>query len=345
MAKQQKKRKICYSGIGGQAVLEGIMMKNGDRYSVGVRKPDGEIEIKEDTFPGVLPGLALKKIPFVRGIFMFIDSLTLGMRALNYSADFYEEEEERAVRYEKDPRAEKKGGEKAAEVLVMLFAFALAIGLFVILPTWVASLLENIVQRPGLRALIEGLLRLLVFVLYLAGIGLMKDIKRLYGYHGAEHKCINCLETGHELTVRNVMRASRFHRRCGTSFLVFVVLISVILFFFIRVDHLGLRLLTRILLIPVVAGISYEVLRLAGRYDNWLIRLISAPGIWVQHLTTCEPDEQMAEVAIAAVEKVFDWKQYLETAFPELTEEDEAEEQAELSDQFFKMNDEEEEEE
>ena len=164
-------------------------------------------------------------------------------------------------------------------------------------------------------AVIEGGIRILIFLLYVWGIGRMKDIRRLYQYHGAEHKCINCVEKGRPLTVHNVMRSSRLHRRCGTSFIFFVLLVSIVLFFFIRVDHLAVRVLLRILLMPVVAGISYELIRLAGRHDNLFVRILSAPGMMIQRLTTKEPDRQMAEVAIAAVEAVFDWQSYLRDNF------------------------------
>ncbi len=312
---KKKKCKVSYSGIGGQAVLEGIMMKNGDKYAIVIRKADGGLASTKDIDKGVLPGNVLKSIPFCRGIFMFIDSLKLGMKALNWSADQYEETEEQAARYEKNPRAEKKSSGKVGEVLASLFGIVLALGLFVFLPTFLASLFDVVTGRPGLRAVIEGVLRILIFLLYLIVIGTMKDIRRLYGYHGAEHKCINCIESGHELTVKNVMRSSRFHRRCGTSFIVLVMLISVVVFFFIHVEVVWMRFIIRILMIPVIAGISYEVLRLAGRYDNLLIRIISSPGLLIQRLTTREPDESMVEVAIASVEEIFDWKEYLEKNF------------------------------
>ncbi len=315
---KKKKCKVSYSGIGGQAVLEGIMMKNGDKYAIVIRKADGGLASTKDIDKGVLPGNVLKSIPFCRGIFMFIDSLKLGMKALNWSADQYEETEEQAARYEKNPRAEKKSSGKVGEVLASLFGIVLALGLFVFLPTFLASLFDVVTGRPGLRAVIEGVLRILIFLLYLIVIGTMKDIRRLYGYHGAEHKCINCIESGHELNVENVRRSSREHKRCGTSFLFFVVFISVILFIFIRVEEPVARIAIRLLLIPVIASISYEIIRLAGRSNNIIVRILSAPGMWLQRLTTREPDDQMIEVGIAAVEAVFDWKEYLGTQTDEL---------------------------
>ncbi len=302
-------RRKCnrYSGIGGQAVLEGIMMKNSEKYAVAVRKPNGEISVELENYQGVLHGSKVKEIPFIRGIFNFVDSLILGMRALNYSASFYEEEE--GEKQDKKPNG--GGGEKLLNALVTVIAVIMAVGIFVVLPFFLASLLKGYVRNASLMAIIEGVIRILIFILYVWGISVMKDIKRLYQYHGAEHKCINCVEKGRPLTVHNVMRSSRLHRRCGTSFIFFVFFVSIILFFFIRVDGVAQRVILRILLMPVVAGISYEIIRLAGRSDNIFVRIISAPGMWIQKMTTKEPDQSMAEVAIAAVEAVFDWKQYL----------------------------------
>ena len=199
--------------------------------------------------------------------------------------------------------------------LVMIVSVAIALGVFMVLPYYITSLFEEYIRSESLMAIIEGALRIIIFVVYVASISLMKDIRRVYRYHGAEHKCINCVEKGRPLTVKNVMKCSRQHRRCGTSFLLFVMLVSVVLFFFIRVDHLVYRVLLRIALIPVIAGISYEIIRLAGRSNNILVRILSAPGMLLQRLTTREPDEGMVEVAIAAVEAVFDWKAYLYEAF------------------------------
>lgn len=303
------RRKKCYSGIGGQAVLEGVMMKNQEKYAVAVRKPNGEIEVELENYQG-LQGNKINKIPFVRGVFNFIDSLVLGMKCLNYSAAFYEDEPE-----EKGVKKTSEGMEKLLTGLVTVFSIVLAVGIFVVLPYWLASLCEGFIRNASLMAILEGVIRIAIFVLYIWAISLMKDIRRLYRYHGAEHKCINCIERGRELTVNNVMRSSRLHRRCGTSFLFFVMFVSIILFFFIRVDSTVQKVALRILLMPVVAGISYEIIRLAGRSDNILVRIISAPGMWIQRMTTKEPDREMAEVAIAAVEAVFDWKQYLRENF------------------------------
>lgn len=297
-----RKRRSRYSGIGGQAVLEGIMMKNNEKYAVAVRKPDGEIVVELENYQGMLHGNKLKNIPFIRGVFNFVDSLVLGMRCLNYSASFYEEDGE---------EPQKDGNSRLVTALVTIFSIVLALGIFVVLPYYLTSFLDGYLRNASLMAIIEGGLRIVIFLLYVCGIGLMSDIRRLYRYHGAEHKCINCIEKGRPLTVHNVMRSSRLHRRCGTSFIFFVLFVSIILFFFIQVDNPLQKVLLRVLLMPVVAGISYEIIRIAGRSNNILVRIISAPGMCIQRLTTKEPDKGMVEVAIAAVEAVFDWKQYL----------------------------------
>lgn len=317
MAKTKRKlKKARYSGIGGQAVLEGIMMKNKDKYSVAVRKPNGEIEVDIDEFTGVTKGGFIKNVPFFRGVFNFIDSLSLGIKCLNYSANFYEEEAEQETKFDKAMNKIFKGhADKVLTGFVTLLSIAFAIGIFIVLPFFLTSLFSDYIRNESLKALIEGLIRIVIFVGYVALISFNKDIKRVYRYHGAEHKCINCVEHGRPLTVENVMRSSRLHRRCGTSFMLLVMLISVICFFFIRVDSILLKVVIRLLLIPVIAGISYEVLRFAGRHNNILVRIISAPGMLLQRLTTKEPDESMAEVAIAAVEAVFDWKDFLKEKF------------------------------
>lgn len=306
------RRRSRYSGIGGQAVLEGIMMKNKENYAVAVRKPNGEIAVELENYQGLLHGHKITELPFIRGIFNFIDSLVLGTRALNFSASFYEEEDEQETKLDKAADKVTKGNtEKLLTVLTTVISVVLAVGIFVVLPYFIASLLEGFIRNRSLMAIIEGVIRILIFVLYVWGISAMKDIRRLYQYHGAEHKCINCVEKGRPLTVHNVMRSSRQHKRCGTSFIFFVLIVSIILFFFIRVDNVVEKVVLRILLMPVVAGISYEIIRLAGRTDNLFIRILSAPGMWIQRMTTKEPDEDMVEVAIAAVEAVFDWKKYL----------------------------------
>ncbi len=311
-----RKRYNRYSGIGGQAVLEGIMMKNGEQYAIAVRKPDGEIEVEVDTYHSVIHGSKLLKIPFVRGIFNFVDSLILGMKSLNFSSTFYEDEDAKETVVDKAlNKVSRDRAEKIFTTLVTVFSLVLAVGIFMVLPYFLTSLFQDYIRNASLMAIIEGVIRIVIFVLYVLAISLMKDIRRVYMYHGAEHKCIDCIEKGRPLTVRNVMRSSKQHKRCGTSFMLFVMFISIILFFFIRVENPVYKVLLRIALIPVIAGISYEIIRLAGKSDNILVRLISAPGLMLQRLTTKEPDESMVEVAIAAVEAVFDWKKYLYDTF------------------------------
>ena len=311
----RKKKPTCYSGIGGQAVLEGVMMKNKEKYAVAVRKPDGEIEVEVEAYEGVWHGNKIKEIPFIRGIFNFIDSMVLGMKCLNFSASFYEEEGDETAGDKVLNAASKGKAESILMALTSVFAIILAVGLFIVLPYFITSLFEEYIRNESLMAIIEGVIRIAIFVIYVVAISAMKDIHRLYQYHGAEHKCINCLEKGHRLSVRNVRNSSRLHKRCGTSFMFLVMFVSIILFFFIRVDNTLQKVILRILLIPVIAGISYEIIRLAGRYDNFLIKIISAPGMLIQRLTTKEPDDSMIEVAIASVEAVFDWKAYLKENF------------------------------
>ena len=307
-----RKKGICPSGIGGQAVLEGIMMKNQDLYAVAVRKPDGKIEIDTQEYHGVLHGSPIKKIPFVRGVFNFVDSLILGMRTLTYSASFYEEEETKETKTDK--MMAKMFGEKTESVMMGLtvaFSIVLAVAIFMVLPFLLSGFFERYVRNTSLLALIEGGIRIAIFLIYVVAISLMQDIKRVYMYHGAEHKCINCIEHGHVLNVHNVKISPRLHRRCGTSFLLIVMIVSVVMFILIRVENPLYRLGIRLLLIPVIAGISYEIIRWAGRSENPIIKLISLPGLALQKLTTREPDEEMIEVAIKSVEAVFDWRAFL----------------------------------
>ena len=311
-----KKATGHYCGIGGQAVLEGVMMKNKDDYAVSVRKTNGDIETKVFTYVSIADKSKLFQLPFVRGVFNFIDSLVIGLRSLNFSASFFEDET--AEETKADRAMEKLFGDQVESVVnavTMLFAFVIAMALFMVLPYYLAEFLSGYVQNESLLALFEGILRIIIFLLYIIAISAMQDIKRVYMYHGAEHKCINCIERGRELTVDNVRRSSRLHKRCGTSFLLFIVLISVVVFFFIRVDDRLLRVALRILLVPVIAGISYELIRLAGRSDNAFVKVLSAPGMWLQKLTTREPDDDMIEVAMKSVEAVFDWKTFLQEEF------------------------------
>ena len=307
-----REKGICPSGIGGQAVIEGVMMKNQDLYAVAVRKPNGEIEIDTEESHGILHGSAIKKVPFIRGVFNFVDSLILGMRTLTYSASFYEDEEAKETKTDK--AMGKMFGANAEKVMMgctVALSIVLAVAIFMILPYFLSSFFEKYVRNTSLLALIEGVIRIAIFLIYVVAISLMQDIKRVYMYHGAEHKCINCIEHGHVLNVHNVKRSSRLHRRCGTSFLLIVMIVSVALFILIRVENAVMRLGLRLVLIPVIAGISYEIIRLAGRSENPIVKLISAPGLALQKLTTKEPDDEMIEVAIKSVEAVFDWRAFL----------------------------------
>ncbi len=312
---KKRKKKTVYSGIGGQAVLEGIMMKNKDEYAVAVRLPDGKIDVMKEKCTGVFQDSVVKKIPFVRGVFNFIESLVLGMKTLTHSASFYEEEEQETATDKVLNKVFKEKAESVVMGFTVFLSIVIAVGLFMVLPYVISEFLVKYIQNNSVIAIIEGVVRILIFLLYVVLVSFMKDIRRVYQYHGAEHKCINCIESGRPLTVRNVMRCSRLHRRCGTSFLLIVMVISVILFFFIRVEEVWLKLLLRILLVPVIAGISYEILRLAGKFDNVFVRIISAPGMWLQKITTREPEPEMVEVAIAAIEKVFDWEAFEERHF------------------------------
>ena len=300
------------SNIGGQAVLEGIMMRHGDDYAVAVRKPDGEIFVQKEEYHSVIKWKVLTKIPFIRGVFNFIDSMVLGIKTLMFSAEFYEDEEE--VKSEKELTeeeiAKKEKQEKWMMNATVAISVVIAVAVFMVLPYFLSSLLKPLMPSYHLRTLVEGFVRIGIFILYIALISRMDDIQRTFMYHGAEHKCINCIEHGLPLTVDNVRISSRQHKRCGTSFLIFVLAISIILLMLIQVESPLMRVIVRIALIPVIAGISYEVLKLAGRSENPIINLLSRPGLAIQKLTTKEPDDSMIEVAIQAVEAVFDWRAY-----------------------------------
>lgn len=301
--------------IGGQAVIEGVMMKNMDRYAVSVRKPDGKIETKVEECVSFAEKHPLFKLPILRGMVNFLESMVIGMQTLNYSASFYEDEEEQTE--EKTERfLEKFLGEKAEKVImgiVLVFSLAISIGLFMILPYIASEAAGKLIHNEYGILLMEGVIRIVIFLGYIVLISQMEDIKRVFMYHGAEHKTINCLEAGVELTTENVDNYSRLHKRCGTSFIFIVMIISMVFFFFIRVDTIWLRIVLRLLFLPLVAGVSYEFIRLAGSSDHPLVQIFSKPGLALQKLTTKEPDHSMIEVAIASVEGVFDWREYLDS--------------------------------
>lgn len=301
------------SGIGGQAVIEGVMMKNKDHYAIAVRKPNNEIVIEKSTYISIAEKYKIFKIPIFRGMLAFVESMIIGTKTLTFSASFFEEEEE--VKPSKMEKAFAKVFKEKAESVVMGITFflaaLLAIGIFIVLPRFFAGLLTGRIESEVLLTIIEGCIRIVIFIAYIVAISQVKDIKRMFMYHGAEHKTINCLEHGFELTVENVKWQSKQHKRCGTSFMFIVMFISIIFFIFIRVDQEWLRYLIRILLIPIIAGVSYEFIRLAGKSDSVVVNILSQPGLWMQGLTTKEPDDEMIEVAIQSVDAVFDWREFL----------------------------------
>lgn len=311
--------------IGGQAVIEGVMMKNMDRYAVSVRKPNGKIETKVEECVSFAEKHSLFQLPIFRGMVNFLESMVIGMKTLNYSASFYEDEEEQ-TESRTEQFLEKILGEKAEKIImgiVLVFSLAISIGLFMILPYIASEALGKLIQNEYAVLLMEGIIRIAIFLGYIVLISKMEDIKRVFMYHGAEHKTINCLEAGVELTPENVDNFSRLHKRCGTSFIFIVMIISMVFFFFIRVDTIWLRIVLRLLFLPLVAGVSYEFIRLAGSSDHPLVQIFSKPGLALQRLTTKEPDHSMIEVAIASVEGVFDWREYLENLHKGEQKEDE----------------------
>ena len=317
------------SGIGGQAVLEGIMMRNGGKYAVAVRKPDKEIIIDVKEHVGLTEKYKFLNVPFIRGVFKFAESLSIGIKTLTYSAEFFDDEEEENIKENtSDEKSEKKEINPKLESFLMgltvCFSVLFSVGLFIVLPFLIGEFFRKIVgiESNTVIAIFEGFARISIFILYLVLISKMKDIQRTFMYHGAEHKCINCIEHGMELNLENVKKSSRLHKRCGTSFLLFVVVISIISFIIVsaiipETSTGWLKLVVRLALIPVIAGISFEILRLAGNSDGKIIGLLSKPGMWLQQLTTIEPEDDMIEVGIASVEAIFDWKKYLVDNFGE----------------------------
>ena len=352
-----------YSNIGGQAVMEGVMMRNGENYAVAVRTADKEIVVKTDQYHSFIKNKKILTLPIIRGVFNFVDSMVLGMKTLMFSADFFAEEtegelEERLgkewkkaekkaeklssqgkaeearrilekakedARKERERLAKRGAAETAVEdkkednsILMgftVAFSIVLSVALFMLLPYFLSRGLHYVVKSEMLISIAEAVLRMAIFLTYIVLISRMKEIQRTFMYHGAEHKCINCIEHGLELNVENVRKSSKEHKRCGTSFLLIVMVVSVIFFLFIRIASPFWRIVIRLLLLPVIAGVSYEFIRLAGRYDNRLVDILSKPGLCLQGLTTKEPDDEMIEVGIASVEAVFDWKKYLNENF------------------------------
>lgn len=293
-----------YVTIGGQAVIEGVMMRNGNDYAVAVRKPDQTIEVKRDEYVGLTARWHMKKVPVIRGMLAFVDSLVLGMSTLTYSASFYEDEEET------DTSQKKDNGKMDSLImgLTVALSIVIAVVLFMLTPFFISSLFGKLITSQTLLAVIEGIIRIAIFFIYIVAISQMKDIQRVFMYHGAEHKTINCIEHGDELTPENAARYSRLHKRCGTSFLLIVMVVSVICFMFIRVDNMVLKIISRVVLVPVIAGVSYEIIQWAGRSHSCLVNIVSKPGLMLQKLTTREPDQEMLEVAIASIEAIYDWR-------------------------------------
>ena len=300
-----------YATIGGQAVIEGVMMRNGNDYAVAVRKPDQTIEVKKDQFIGLNARWHTKKIPIIRGVLSFIDSLVLGMSTLTYSASFFEDEEETEKEKDKDKDKDKDGKSDAVFMgLTVALSVVIAVVLFMLTPFFISSLFGKVIKSPMTLAVIEGLIRIAIFFIYIVAISQMKDIQRVFMYHGAEHKTINCIEHGAELTPENAAKYSRLHKRCGTSFLLIVMVVSIICFMFIRVDNMALKIVLRVILVPVIAGVSFEIIQWAGRSESCLVNIVSKPGLMLQKLTTREPDLEMLEVAIASIEAIYDWRQF-----------------------------------
>ena len=271
-----------YSGIGGQAVIEGVMMKGRSQYAVSVRKPDGQIEVKVENYKSLKEKYAIAKLPIFRGIFAFVESLKMGMGTLNYSAGFWEEEEEKKERSKDNQKADDSKTNDLWMGLILVLAIVIAIGLFVLLPFFISERLHKIIPSIQLRGLIEGVIRVALFVGYVKAISLLEDIRRVFMYHGAEHKCINCIENGYELTVENAKKQTMVHKRCGTSFMLVVMFVSILLFMFISVPNMWIRMVLRILLIPVIAGISFEFITLAGKSENPVVNVLSKQGLWLQ---------------------------------------------------------------
>ncbi|HHT96389.1 MAG TPA: DUF1385 domain-containing protein [Clostridiales bacterium] len=321
------------SGIGGMAVIEGVMMKNKEEYAVAVRKPNKGIIVDKKKFKSTSDKIKIFKLPVLRGIAAFIDSMVVGINVMNYSSSLFDDETQTKKgknNKKKNTRSkntkskntkskntktndvkDKDKGDGLLMFLTILLSLAIAISLFMVLPFYTSLLLMRFIESKVWLSVIEGVIRLSIFIIYVMLISQIEDIKRVFMYHGAEHKAINCIENGFELTVENVKWQSKEHKRCGTSFMLYVMIISIIFFVFINVDTLWLRMLIRLLLVPIIAGVSYEFIRMAGNSESKLVNVLSKPGLVLQKLTTKEPDKKMIEVAIKAVEAVFDWEEYL----------------------------------
>lgn len=299
----EKKEHI--TSIGGSAVMEGVMMRGPKEIATAVRKPDGEIEIDRRAVSSLVTKYHVNKIPVIRGVFAFFDSMISSIRALMWSAEFVDLEDDSESKFDK--WLTEKFGDKVKDIVIYFSLFIsviFSVGLFFVLPHFITSLLENVIKSNLIKTLIEGVIRISIFLGYVLLASRMEDIKRVFQYHGAEHKTIFCYEAGLDLTVENARSMSRLHPRCGTSFLVYVMIISIILFSFVSWGNMWIRLGMKLLLLPVVAGISYEIIRWAGRSKNKVVCVISRPGMWLQNITTREPDDSQLEVAIESMKAV-----------------------------------------
>ncbi len=297
-----------YTSIGGQALIEGVMMRGTDKIGIAIRKPDGEIDLKVEMIKKK-KGFKLTKMPVIRGIFALIASMVIGVRALTYSAEFFVEGDGTEEKGKFETWLYAKLGKKADDVILalsILFAFVFAMILFGAVPTALVSFLRGFIDNNMVLSAIEGVMKIAVFIIYILAISRMKDIKRVFQYHGAEHKTIHCYESGQEVTVENARKFTTLHPRCGTSFIFFVLMISIIIFTFISWENVVTRLLTKLLLFPLVAGLSFEMIKLAGKSSHPIVKALSYPGLMMQKITTSEPDDRQLEVAIVAFKSVLD---------------------------------------
>lgn len=295
-------KKIVPKSVGGSAVIEGVMMKGVADIATAVRKPDGEIVVSKEKIN--TNRKVISKIPILRGVYAFIDSMFLGVKSLMYSAEFFEEDSKDKEEEVKKPSKLDKFLEANVIPISVTISVAFSVLLFILLPTAAVNLVQGVTKNPLILNAIEGVIRIVLFVGYVIAISGMKDIRRVFEYHGAEHKSIYCYEYGEELTVENVRKYGRLHPRCGTSFLFIVMIVSILLFSFFSWPSVLIRLVTRILLLPVVAGVSYEFMKWTGKSQSGLAKVLSAPGMWLQKITTREPDDMQLEVAITALKNV-----------------------------------------
>ncbi len=313
----EKDKKSCPKGgkgIGGQAVIEGVMMRGKKIYALAVRNNKKEIEIEKKPVTVYSERCKIWGLPIIRGVIAFVDSLILGMKIISRSAEMsglsdVSSDEEEPSKFEKF--LDRKFGDKLGNYIIYFSVFLsiiLSIAIFMVLPVWIGNGFKDLlgIENPRYLGIIEGIVKMFIFLGYIILTAQLKDVKRVFMYHGAEHKTINCFESNDELTVENVRKHTRLHKRCGTSFLFLVIIVSIIVFLFLNIDTMWIRIVSRIFLVPVIAGISYELIKWAGRNDNFLVKIVSAPGLALQLVTTKEPDDSMIEVAIAALKGVLE---------------------------------------